>query len=404
MKEIPVYIVEIEEEDEGVNKVSLVENPAFEQHFVYYATIDNCEIIDIEKRIIFAPIILSDYPVLRDQAPFGMHYAYYTPSTIEKIVNKYHKEKNTDKVNIHHKTDVDGVYMVQSFIKDSAKGINPKEFPEANDGSWFGAWRVDNDEIWNGIKDGTFNGPSMEIVHSYRDSGQTLELMFNTNYNSMSKKLNAVDRFKRRQAFSSAYSEVKGTRPSSSKYGSMWTSAGELAVDGEFEAGKEVFLYADGNEPIIAPDGTYTVTDGDMEGYNIVVSGGVIESISDPNQTDTEMEVDVTPVDESGTPGESVVNHVDQIEELALAVLEELQEVKDITSEFSKVEVVTKAEFNALYSMVEGIAKAIKMPVDTPAPQTNGNYQAPLPVDTSGMTPRERADHRLTQAALYNRK
>ncbi len=57
-----------------------------------------------------------------------------------------------------------GVYMIESFIIDSTRGIStPKGFETLSEGSWFGSFKVDNDIIWNDfIKTGTFKGFSVE--------------------------------------------------------------------------------------------------------------------------------------------------------------------------------------------------------------------------------------------------
>ena len=51
--------------------------------------------------------------------------------------------------------------MVQWFIKDTENGINPTGFEAAEDGSLFAEFKVENEEIWNQIKEGTFKGFSL---------------------------------------------------------------------------------------------------------------------------------------------------------------------------------------------------------------------------------------------------
>jgi hypothetical protein len=73
------------------------------------------------------------------------------------------KENRTKEVNEMHETDVDGVFLFESFIIDQSRGIKtPEGFDELPDGSWFGSFKVENDDIWKKVKDGTYTGFSVE--------------------------------------------------------------------------------------------------------------------------------------------------------------------------------------------------------------------------------------------------
>ena len=63
-----------------------------------------------------------------------------------------------------HENTVEGVYLIESFIIDKTRGIKtPDGFDRLSEGSWFGSFKVENDEIWNNfIKTGEFNGFSVE--------------------------------------------------------------------------------------------------------------------------------------------------------------------------------------------------------------------------------------------------
>jgi hypothetical protein len=60
---------------------------------------------------------------------------------------------------------IEGVYMVESFLIDSKRGIHSPEGFKLTDGSWFGSYKVDNEDVWNDfIKTGKFKGFSVEGV------------------------------------------------------------------------------------------------------------------------------------------------------------------------------------------------------------------------------------------------
>ena len=58
--------------------------------------------------------------------------------------------------------------MFESFISDKARGIEPmKGFEDAPNGSWFVSMLVENDEVWNKVKEGLINGFSIEGIFNY---------------------------------------------------------------------------------------------------------------------------------------------------------------------------------------------------------------------------------------------
>ena len=66
-----------------------------------------------------------------------------------------------------HQTDnfLEGVYVFESFLIDETRGINiPKGYDEAPQGSWFISMKVENDEVWESVKNGTFKGFSVEGI------------------------------------------------------------------------------------------------------------------------------------------------------------------------------------------------------------------------------------------------
>ena len=69
-------------------------------------------------------------------------------------------------VNIEHSERhfVDGMYMIESYIKNSERGVAPNEFSSIPDGSWIVSYKVDNMDVWEKIKSGEVNGFSVQGV------------------------------------------------------------------------------------------------------------------------------------------------------------------------------------------------------------------------------------------------
>jgi hypothetical protein len=78
--------------------------------------------------------------------------------------------KNPNKVNLQHSKDIEDIYLIQSFIKDTEKGISPKGFEDIEDYSWFVGYKVDNLEVWDKIKKNELNGFSIEGLFTLIDT------------------------------------------------------------------------------------------------------------------------------------------------------------------------------------------------------------------------------------------
>ena len=126
---------------------------------------------DKEKRMISGALMIADLPIYRKD-DMGEYYVVFDKDQIEKIVQRFFKKGFIHNVNMMHDSErqVNGVYMVESFIIDKSRGIRtPEGYPTLTEGSWFGTFKVDNNEVWNDfIKTGVFKGFSVEGAFAHR--------------------------------------------------------------------------------------------------------------------------------------------------------------------------------------------------------------------------------------------
>ncbi len=159
--EFPIYKMRIDENDEGVQYVSLVEHPATEINYLAFSESKMLFSENSEKRILTGLLMAANTPILRQDKERGKYYVIFEPDVIEKMVMRFFKQNNIRNVNVEHKLDVEGVYMFESWITNQARGINaPNEFADTPDGSWFGSYKIENDDVWQNRD--KFNGFSIE--------------------------------------------------------------------------------------------------------------------------------------------------------------------------------------------------------------------------------------------------
>jgi hypothetical protein len=162
-KKLIYLTVDQDETDETrVEKVSFVDSPAIQRGWMAFNNQQRFKVQSEDRRIVSGALMVAGLPIYRRDES-GEYYVSFTASAIQSIVYKFMKENRTKEVNEMHETDVDGVFLFESFIIDSSRGIKtPEGFDELPDGSWFGSFKVDNDEVWKKVKDGTYTGFSVE--------------------------------------------------------------------------------------------------------------------------------------------------------------------------------------------------------------------------------------------------
>lgn len=168
MKKLPIYrAVFDEEKDDKMIAISFVDYPAIEVDWMAFAKQKKpmqFSVEDEDKHIVFGCIMRADYPIYRIGSSGYEYYIEFEKDTIRKMAQQYLNDgfQNITDTNHNHQIS-DGVYMQEMFIKDVENGVNPKGFEEIEDGSLFAKFKVENEELWQQIKEGTFKGFSIEI-------------------------------------------------------------------------------------------------------------------------------------------------------------------------------------------------------------------------------------------------
>lgn len=172
---LPIYNIVLGD-CEGLTKMSLVEYPAVESDFLKFNKEEELKFsIDEEQHVIFGCALRANYPIYRRDRIRGEFYVVFDKEVIKELSEKFLKENKTHKVNLEHDKDTDGVYLISSFIKDKEKGINPLGFEDVEDGSWFCSYKVENEEVWNQVKEGKFRGFSVEVFCELEEKENTLD-------------------------------------------------------------------------------------------------------------------------------------------------------------------------------------------------------------------------------------
>lgn len=163
---LPIYRATIDNSDDtGMFVVSLVDEPAVEVDFLAFdKQTEQLEfaIQDEEQRKVLGVVMIPNKLIYRRDSNGFEYFIKYEPDTIHQMVEKFFRDVNPNNVDTDHNFElVEGVVLSQAFFKNTEKGINPAGFEDLPDDTLFFEYHILNDEIWNGIKEGTWKGFSL---------------------------------------------------------------------------------------------------------------------------------------------------------------------------------------------------------------------------------------------------
>lgn len=164
-KGLPLYDIEFSDETSIFNNVAIVTEPAIMETFIQLAKQEEPRIqmrIDEEKRVITGPALIPDEPIFRNQGG-RRFYIKYTKDTIEKMALNFFQHHRNTEGNVEHQIPVNGITYYESYLVNKERGIAPKEF-DVPDGTWMLTAKVNNDEVWGLVKDGSLTGFSIDIA------------------------------------------------------------------------------------------------------------------------------------------------------------------------------------------------------------------------------------------------
>ena len=157
-------ILDEEQEDSGIEAISIVESPAIESDFV---ALNSQEIklaeIDKEKKILLGALLIPNKPIYRN-GDEGEYYIFFSKETIVKASQMYLKNGYQNKSTLEHAQALKGLTLVESWIvEDEVQDKSRKYGLNVPVGTWMGAVKVNNDEIWKEyVKTNKVKGFSIE--------------------------------------------------------------------------------------------------------------------------------------------------------------------------------------------------------------------------------------------------
>ncbi len=157
-------ILDEDQDASGIEAISIVENPAIEEDFIALKS-DEIKLAEInkDKKILMGALLIPNKPIYRDNGE-DEDYIYFSKDTVLKASQMYLTKGNQNNSTLEHQHELSGLSLVESWIvEDDVHDKSRKYGMNVPVGTWMGAVKVNNNEVWNDyVKTGKVKGFSIE--------------------------------------------------------------------------------------------------------------------------------------------------------------------------------------------------------------------------------------------------
>ena len=154
-----VELILDDEEITGIEAISVVNAPAIEEELIL---LKNQEIklaeVSTEKRILLGALLIPNKPIYRRKGN-DEYYIYFSKDTVLKASQLYLQNGNQNKATLEHQHSINGLTLVERIVEDETHDKSRKYGLNVPVGTWMGAVKVNNEEIWEQfVKTGKVKG------------------------------------------------------------------------------------------------------------------------------------------------------------------------------------------------------------------------------------------------------
>jgi hypothetical protein len=163
-KGLPLIYMDILDDMNGIEIISLVDRPAVEKEFIAFNEEKVQFAVNDEKRVVTGVALIPGQKIYRRTEDGKEFYMTFTKEAVERIAVKFFADHNTTNVNLQHEFNVNGCVYFESYLTNKERGIYPTEFGELPDSTWIVSCKILNDDVWKLVKEGVLRGFSIEGV------------------------------------------------------------------------------------------------------------------------------------------------------------------------------------------------------------------------------------------------
>lgn len=160
MIKLPIYKLFVNKEDFESLGLSLVDDPAIEENFIFFNKQNEVKIkneFNDDKMIVKGPALIPDKMIYRNDS-LGERYVYFDTETIRDFVELFMNEKKDNKFNIQHSDEIIEANIIESYFATDNNEFNVPV------GSWIIAIKLKDRSVFELVKNKTLQGFSVEAM------------------------------------------------------------------------------------------------------------------------------------------------------------------------------------------------------------------------------------------------
>ena len=112
-------LIDEDQEDFGVEAISLVKFPAIEENFVFFNRDNRFTLarVDEDKKLLIGPALIPEKMIPRyDDVNEEEFEVYFSQETVEKAAELFMQQKRNDEYTVEHQAKVNGLSIFESWI------------------------------------------------------------------------------------------------------------------------------------------------------------------------------------------------------------------------------------------------------------------------------------------------
>lgn len=164
-------IIDENNEEAGIQAISIVENPAMESDFIALAETQRVELArtNEDEMLLMGAALIPNKPVYRKEGE-NEFYIYFSEDTVKKASQMFFKNNNQSNATLEHQASIEGMTIVESWIIEDEKFDKSRKYGlDLPKGTWMISMKVDDKNIWdNQIKGNKVFGFSIEGIFADR--------------------------------------------------------------------------------------------------------------------------------------------------------------------------------------------------------------------------------------------
>jgi hypothetical protein len=154
----------IDNENDGIDAISVVDRPAIESDFIALSSQLEVELkeVNIEKKILMGAALIPNKKIYRKENGEEF-YVFFSEQTVRKASELFFINNNQSNATQQHEKDIDGMTVTESWIvEDKEKDKSNFHGFDVPVGTWMISMKCNNDAVWEDVKSGKVKGFSIE--------------------------------------------------------------------------------------------------------------------------------------------------------------------------------------------------------------------------------------------------